>query len=194
MPLCICITQQYLKHDWFQVKRVCVLFCHLWFNFVQLYQPTIWMDSHPVQTNWCPHLCHPHHFYTGCPSLHNPANLSWLATGTKYAGLHTRWLGASACVVFILLQKIQKVAKCTFWYRLTRVVPDRVQGDVKWLCVVCLCNCISTLITAVLFEFLGRCNDCLQSYDAVGQHWNCPATDLERFPSGSSGKKKLRQK
>ena len=133
-------------------------------------------------------------FYAICRSLHNPANLSWLGTGTKYAGLHTRWLGASACVVFILLQKIQKVAKCTFWYRLTRVVPDRVQGDVKWLCVVCLCNCISTLITAVLFEFLGRCNDCLQSYDAVGQHWNCPATDLERFPSGSSGKKKLRQK
>jgi len=21
--------------------------------------PTIWMDCHPIQTNWCPHLCHP---------------------------------------------------------------------------------------------------------------------------------------
>jgi len=51
--------------------------------------PTIWMD---FQTNWCPNLCHPHHFYAGCPSLHNPPNLSWLGTGTKYAGLHTRWL------------------------------------------------------------------------------------------------------
>jgi len=47
----------------------------------------------PIQTNWCPHLCHPHHFYAGCPSSHNPPNLSWLGTGTKYAGLHTRWLG-----------------------------------------------------------------------------------------------------
>jgi len=45
-------------------------------------------------------------------------------------------VGASACVIFILLQKIQKMAKCTFWYRLTRVVPDNVQIAVKWLCVV----------------------------------------------------------
>ena len=44
----------------------------------------------PIQTNWCPHLCHPHHFYAGCPSWHIPPNLSWLGTGTKYAVLHTR--------------------------------------------------------------------------------------------------------
>jgi len=55
--------------------------------------PTIWMDCHPIQTNWCPYICHPHHFYAGCPSLHNPPNLFWLGTGTKYAGLHTWWLG-----------------------------------------------------------------------------------------------------
>ena len=44
-------------------------------------------------------------------------------------------VGASACVIFILLQKIQKMVKCTFWYRLTWVVPDKVQRAVKWLCV-----------------------------------------------------------
>jgi len=55
--------------------------------------PTIWMDCHPIETNFCPHLCHLHNFYAGCPSLHNPPNLSWLGTGTKYAGLHTWWLG-----------------------------------------------------------------------------------------------------
>jgi len=32
-------------------------------------------------------------FYAGCPSLYNLPNLSWLGTGTKYAGLQTRWLG-----------------------------------------------------------------------------------------------------
>jgi len=48
---------------------------------------------HLIQTNWCPHLCRPHHFYAGCPSLHNPPNLSWLGTGTKYSGLHIRWPG-----------------------------------------------------------------------------------------------------
>ena len=35
----------------------------------------------------------------------------------------------------ILLQKIQKMVKCTFWYRLTRVVPDKVHRAVKWLCM-----------------------------------------------------------
>ena len=44
-------------------------------------------------------------------------------------------VGVSACVIFILHQKIQKMAKCTFWYQLTRVIPDKVQRDVKWLCV-----------------------------------------------------------
>jgi len=62
--------------------------------------PTIRMDCHPILTNWCPQLCHPNHFYIGCPSWHNLPNLSRLRTlhyfilwtGTKYAGLHTRWL------------------------------------------------------------------------------------------------------
>jgi len=45
-------------------------------------------------------------------------------------------VGASACVIFIWLQKIQKMAKCTFWYWFTRVVLDRVHRAVKWLCVL----------------------------------------------------------
>jgi len=45
---------------------------------------------HPIQTNWCPHLNHPHHFYTECPSCRNPSNLSRLGTDTKYADLHTQ--------------------------------------------------------------------------------------------------------
>ena len=51
--------------------------------------PTIRMDCNPIQTNSCPHHCNSHHFYAGCPSLHNPPKLSWLGTVTKYAGLHT---------------------------------------------------------------------------------------------------------
>jgi len=46
-----------------------------------------------------------------------------------------RTVGVSACVIFILHQKIQKMAKCTFWYQLTRVVLDKVHRAVKWLCV-----------------------------------------------------------
>ena len=44
-------------------------------------------------------------------------------------------VGASAYVIFILLPEIQKMAKCTFRYRLTSVVPDKVHRAVKWFCV-----------------------------------------------------------
>jgi len=33
------------------------------------------------------------HFYAGYHSYCNPPTLSWLGTGTKYAGLHTSWCG-----------------------------------------------------------------------------------------------------
>jgi len=56
--------------------------------------PTIRLVCHPIQTNWCPDLYHPHNFYAGCPTWHNPLNLCWLGTGTKYALLHTQWLGS----------------------------------------------------------------------------------------------------
>jgi len=46
------------------------------------------------------------------------------------------WIvGVPACVIFILHKKIQKMAKCTFWYQLTRDVLDKLHRAVKWLCV-----------------------------------------------------------
>jgi len=58
------------------------------------------------------------------------------------------WMGGSPSrllvhlpvLSLILLQKIQKMAKWTFWYRLNRLVSDKVQRVVKWLCV-CVCVC-----------------------------------------------------
>jgi len=47
-----------------------------------------------------------------------------------------RIAGASACVIFIVLQKIQKTPKCTFWFWLTRVVPDKVQRAISYKMVV----------------------------------------------------------
>jgi len=44
---------------------------------------TIWLGATPLSPI----------FYAGCPSCHNPPNLSWFGTGTKGAGLHTQWLG-----------------------------------------------------------------------------------------------------
>jgi len=79
--------------SWYQ-KVHFAIFWIFWYKtkITQADTPTIQMDCHPIQTNWCPHLCHPHHFYARCPSWHSPPNLSWLRTGTKYAGLHTQWL------------------------------------------------------------------------------------------------------
>jgi len=47
---------------------------------------------HSIQTNQQFTSITPH-FYAGCPSCCNPPTLSWLGTGTKYAGLHTQWRG-----------------------------------------------------------------------------------------------------
>ena len=38
------------------------------------------------------------------PFLPEPSHLSWLGTGTKYAGLHNQWLGLVAAVVVGLLK------------------------------------------------------------------------------------------
>jgi len=69
-----------------------------------------------------------------------------------------RIVGVSACVIFILHQKIQKMAKCTFWYRLARVVSDKVQRAVKWLCV-CVCVCVLMAMLLVV-DGVGECEPC----------------------------------
>jgi len=53
---------------------------------------TIWLGATPSGLNSNPPPSPPH-FYARCPSCHNPPTLSWLGTGTKYAGLHTQWRG-----------------------------------------------------------------------------------------------------
>jgi len=82
--------------SWYQ-KVHFAIFWIFWckMKITQADSPTIRIDCHPIQTSCCPHLCHPHHFYAGCPSWHNPPILSRLGTGTKYADVHTRWLGVN---------------------------------------------------------------------------------------------------
>ena len=66
-------------------------------------------------------------------------------------------VSVSACVVFILHQKIQKMAKCTFWYQLTRVISVKVQRAVKWLCVYVLlplCPCFIVPLTYDINMFI----------------------------------------
>jgi len=77
--------------SWYQK----VYFANFWIfwckmKITQARAPTTWMDCQPIQTNWCPISAILTIFYARCPSWHNPLNLSWLGTGTKYAGLHTR--------------------------------------------------------------------------------------------------------
>jgi len=47
-----------------------------------------------------------------------------------------RIVGASACVIFILHQKIQKMVKCTFWYWLTWVSAGQSPQSHKMVVVV----------------------------------------------------------
>jgi len=55
--------------SWYQ-KEHFAIFWIFWckMKITQADTPTIRMDCHPIQTNRCPNLCHPHHFYAGCPS------------------------------------------------------------------------------------------------------------------------------
>jgi len=46
------------------------------------------VGRHSIRSNQRPTTIIPN-FYAGCPSCHNPPTLSWLGTGTKYAGLNT---------------------------------------------------------------------------------------------------------
>jgi len=50
------------------------------------------INNHSIRTNQQPTSIIPP-FYARCPSCCNPPTLSWLVTGTKYAGLHTQWHG-----------------------------------------------------------------------------------------------------
>ena len=84
-----------------------------------------------------------------------PAYLVPVPSQDKLGGLCQRWqrwghqysldgvaviriVDVSACVIFILHRKIQKMAKCTFWYQLIWVLQHKVQRAVKWLCVCVL--------------------------------------------------------
>ena len=63
-----------------------------------------------------------------------------------WMGWQSIWIvGVYACVIFIFQKKIQKMAKCTFWHQLTRVVPDKLQRAVKWLLCVCVCVCFDAV-------------------------------------------------
>jgi len=51
------------------------------------------------------------------------------------------------------------MAKCTFWYQLTRVVLDKVQRAVKWLCMcacvcVCVCVCLNVNVNVLFVDII----------------------------------------
>jgi len=66
--------------------------------------PTIWLDATPSRPSMPPPPSFPQ-FDAKCLSCRNPPNLSWLGTGTKYAGLHT-WRHKNNCndeMVYVVL-------------------------------------------------------------------------------------------
>ena len=52
------------------------------------------------------------------------------------------------------------VGECFFWYRLTRVFPDKFHRAVKWLCV-CVCDIIAHITDAFVL-LLNVCIEVLQ--------------------------------
>jgi len=151
-------------------------------NITHADAPTIPMDCHPIQTNRCPYLYHPHHFYARCPSWQNPPNLSWLGTGTKYAGLHTQWLGSQwladnagwnymklavgewsvACGSLRMQQPThgEPLYQSPYW---------SIVGYLHWIIDVFLCSFISSLVWTVYYS-AAKCAHCT----AMIRWWKFP--------------------
>jgi len=76
--------------------------------------PTIRLDATPSGPSISPPPTPPQ-FYAGCPSCRNPSSLSWLGTGTKYAGLHTWRLNSNSnllqCSQLFMIYSIAQI----FW-------------------------------------------------------------------------------
>jgi len=62
-----------------------------------------------------------------------------------------------------LMTTIGVVGGCFFWYRLTRVVPHKIQSAVKWLFVcVCVCECVCLVLSLSLCLLSLWC-DCIKA-------------------------------
>jgi len=136
---------------------------------------------------------------TGYASQHiwcmSQARLNWgvvvpgRASGVKMVGMAEMghqlvWMGwqfiwivgTSACVIFILHQTIQKMAKCTFWYQLTRV-PGQIPESCKMVVCVCLCVCCNWSQRLVFTQcqnfavYLAHCNDKFLHWSSIHHHF-----------------------
>ena len=86
------------------------------------------------QTNQWPSSLIPH-FYAGCPSCRNPPNLSWLGTGTKYAGLHTdRWIKMKQVLFFVRTDENWVIIQALLWVKMHK-------NSVKYNNDVAMCYC-----------------------------------------------------
>ena len=65
------------------------------------------------------------------------------------------------------------VGECFFWYRLTRVFPDKFHRAVKRLCVVCVCV-VCELIYIIILQYS-------LSFFAAG-----PVSGVENVPTDST--------
>jgi len=74
--------------------------------------PTVLLGATPSRLISDPPPSSPH-FYAGCPSCGNHPNLSWLVTGTKYAGLHMEWRGWNQYNDSLIWNRVENVnLKC----------------------------------------------------------------------------------
>ena len=69
------------------------------------------------------------------------------------------------------------VGECFFWYRLTRVVPDRFHRAVKWLCV-CVCPAYVIHQRTMLYTWLVMC---------IAHRWTTHMAGLPCNPSAVAG-------
>jgi len=134
-------------------------------KITQAEAPSSRMDC---QTNWCPHLCHPHHFYARCPFWRNPPNLFWFGTGTKYAGLHAQWLGCvhTKAVVAMSCSKwwMPNVTWCDRWVQLDSQQLLLSDCSVQPCCAVYIYVCIYVCVVGLVFDWVNVVRSVLERH------------------------------
>ena len=134
---------------------------------------TIWLGTTPSRLISDP----PSHFYTRCPSCHNPPILSWLGTGTKYTGLHSQWLGypcdkAVNTKTYRNIPLTQVTIFMTCYYDFIERTPDRWRY--LWLCAWL---CPHRLIVSYQLH-ITRCN---QMQICINKKWSNDQQTVRQF-------------
>jgi len=126
--------------------------------------PTIRLGATPSGLSSGPPPSSPH-FYARCPSCCSPHNLSWLGTGTKYAGLHSQWRG---------YQVLRPSSQIHYWYQVPKPgneYPVLCPNHIKYHPFLA-CICITLSASDSILKHFCHCKVRLSIFSNTANLWS----------------------